>query len=265
MENNNLEQWIAEWLELSPDDPERVHLKEKILSTGFSSGELDEYEKIVKQLDAIPVPGCSPAMTQKFYAEVIPESGDRKTAESIRSFIKNLLPSVLIPRPLPAVTLGILLFIAGFGIGSWWSGDAADLRNMSAELRQMKAMMTFSMLNQSAPTERIRAIHYVNGMSEWDDQIMRIMVNILVEDGNVNVRLIALDALLNKTEHQQVRDGLIYALNRQDTPLVQISIANALISMGESKAVPVFKDLLMNESLNYHVRNRLEKGLKILI
>jgi hypothetical protein len=154
-------------------------------------------------------------------------------------------------------------------IVGWWIGKETvtdnHLGRLGSDLVEMKQMMTFTMLNQSSSTERIRAIQFISGKNGWDQKTYLVLFDILNDDPNVNVRLVALDALLNKVGQSTVREGLIDALKNQNKPLMQLYITDALIKFREEKAVPQFRRMLLQKDLNYRVRNRIMEAIKILI
>jgi HEAT repeat protein len=80
----------------------------------------------------------------------------------------------------------------------------------------------------------------------------------------VNVRLAAVDALRNFTGNPVGRKGLVQALAKQDSPLVQIAILDQIVEVHEKSAVSAVQFLLSSNDLNPEVRQRAQWALKQL-
>jgi HEAT repeat protein len=83
-------------------------------------------------------------------------------------------------------------------------------------------------------------------------------------DQNVNVRLAALDALHPSASNAMVRSGLIQALKRQTSPLVQISLIDLLVEIKEKEAADALRELEQEPDLNPEVRERAQGALERL-
>jgi len=57
----------------------------------------------------------------------------------------------------------------------------------------------------------------------------------------------------------------VRSLERQSSPLVQISIIDLLVEIREQKALKALRFLTRNENANRHVRERAEWGIHQLI
>ena len=78
------------------------------------------------------------------------------------------------------------------------------------------------------------------------------------------MRLAAVDALRNFTDNPIGRKGLVQALAKQESPLVQIAIVDQIVELREKSAVPAVQFLLSSENLNPEVRQRAQWALKQL-
>ena len=87
----------------------------------------------------------------------------------------------------------------------------------------------------------------------------------LNNDPNVNVRLSTLDALSHLANHAEVREGLIKSIIQQDSPIMQLAIADVMLKLQEKKSVNSFKELLKQKDLNPGVRDRIKQTITQLI
>ena len=85
-----------------------------------------------------------------------------------------------------------------------------------------------------------------------------------MHDPNVNVRLAAIDALRQFGGQPVVRSGVVEALGRQDSPMVQVALIDLVVDLKEKESVDTLRKLIQNEKLNEAVRTRAQKGLQEL-
>ncbi|WP_431200274.1 HEAT repeat domain-containing protein [Mucilaginibacter sp. P25] len=87
----------------------------------------------------------------------------------------------------------------------------------------------------------------------------------LNNDPNVNVRLSTLDALTHLTGYPEVREGLIKSIVEQDSPLMQLAIADVMLKLQEKRSVKSFKELLKQKGLDNGVRDKIKQTITQLI
>jgi hypothetical protein len=80
-------------------------------------------------------------------------------------------------------------------------------------------------------------------------------------DSNVSVRLAAVDALRAQLDRPDVVDGLAAALGRQESPLIQVALTDALLAAGADPGVEAVRAILMRDDLDPSVREYLEMAL----
>ena len=163
---------------------------------------------------------------------------------------------------------GILLLVLGIGVGYWLRPTERyenQLSELSNEVQQMRELMILSMLEQSSPTERLKAVNMGFDLPEADARVINALLNTLNHDPNVNVRLAAVEALRQHAGQPTVRQGLIESINKQNSPIVQIALADLMVELQEKKAVEPMKKLLEEDSMDEAVRQKIEKSIDILI
>jgi hypothetical protein len=166
------------------------------------------------------------------------------------------------------IAAGIALFLMGwFGASRFGSGspDNQQLISLNGEVIKLRETLVLSMIGQASPVERIKAVNMMNQMEQADGKIVQSLLSTLENDENDNVRLIALDALIKYAKQPSVREGLINSISKQTSPMVQLRLAEIMVSLQEKRSVPEFEKILNNANLNYSVRNKLDETVKILI
>jgi hypothetical protein len=171
-------------------------------------------------------------------------------------------------NPVWKIAAGIALFLMGwFGASLIGKGtaDNQQLASLSSEVVRLRETLVLAMIEQNSPVERIKAVNMMNQMDQADGKIIQSLLSTLENDENDNVRLIALDALIRYANQPAVREGLINSISKQTSPMVQLRLAEIMVSLQEKRSVPEFEKILNNANLNYSVRIKLDETVQILI
>ena len=128
----------------------------------------------------------------------------------------------------------------------------------------MRQMMLLSLIENPSATERLRAVSYTNEMEQVDSKVIDALLTTLNNDDNVNVRLATLEALAELAQNPHVREGLVHSLTRQESPLVQVALADVMVKLQEKRSIKVFKQLLRKDDLNILVKSKIEQTIKDL-
>ncbi|MEL6559286.1 MAG: HEAT repeat domain-containing protein [Bacteroidota bacterium] len=163
-----------------------------------------------------------------------------------------------------AIALLIIGGIIGAGISSGDNQDA-DIISLKDDIRQMKQMLVSAMLEEHSAMDRIKAVSFTEEMVQPDIEVINVLVKSLTSDKSPNVRIAAANALEKWNEVPVVRAELVKAMEFQRDPIVQITLINILISMGEKGAVKPFRKLVEDESVEELVRKQAQIGLEVLI
>ena len=81
----------------------------------------------------------------------------------------------------------------------------------------------------------------------------------------MNVRLAALGALMPFVQRSDVREGLIRSIAQQDSPLVQLSLAEMMVAIAEKKSVGELQKLVDSDRTPKEVKNRIKESIQVLI
>ncbi len=161
--------------------------------------------------------------------------------------------------------VGLAALVVGV-LGGWWllpsQEQKQDLAQLSGEIQDMKEMMMLTLMEQPKAQERIRAVSLVSEMSTVDDHVVNSLVSALNTDDNVNVRLAALESLVNYGKLPVVRSALIASIQEQESALLQVSIADALVLIQAKNSIgtldklnETIEDDLVKEKLNESIKN----------
>ena len=267
MKDLMIEELVLKYLEGNRTQKQKEEIKTRLKELGYDIRDLDNLITLNDQLDKIPSAKPSLAMTDKFYEMLNDYKLQNHKNKNPLGLFFGWLKSHNYQKGVFRFAYSIIILFVGWAIGFWISPNPrvdTQLEFMVSEIKELKTMMSITMLNQPSPTERIKAINALQSINHGDGRVVNALLTTLNTDKNVNVRLFALDVLVQKADNPQVRQGLINSIGRQDSPLMQLALADAMITLREKEAIGQFKLLLQKKELNYSVREKISKSLKIL-
>jgi HEAT repeat protein len=97
-----------------------------------------------------------------------------------------------------------------------------------------------------------------------NEQVVNALLSTLNNDPNVNVRLATLDALAVLGQDAAVRQGLVHALTKQESPLVQSALADVMVQLQVRRSVKPMKEMLQQGNLNEAVKTKIENSIQTL-
>ena len=173
-----------------------------------------------------------------------------------------------LPRRIWQVAAAIVLLLGGAWAGAALQhkkdGQPNEMATLQKEVKEMKEMLLFSLIDDESASQRIKAVSYTEEMSNPDEPVIDALINSLNNDKNANVRLAALYSLSRWADKQNVRDSLVLSLPRQTEPIVQIVLINLLAEKRETRAISPMKAILSNDKALKEVKEAAQKGLRVL-
>ena len=136
-----------------------------------------------------------------------------------------------------------------------------QIAGMREELRDMREMVTLSLLQQQSASERLKGVGYSSQLDQPGNEVTAALVDALMHDPNDNVRLSAVDALKRFASHDEVRRGAVEALSRQTSPLVQLALIELILEVGGTDAAGALRQLSRDTMVDEAVRARAAQGL----
>ncbi len=168
-------------------------------------------------------------------------------------------------RPAFQAAAAAAILVIGIGTGYFVRGrDTSEFPQLRGEVYNMRQLVALSLLQQQNASDRLRGVNYAYRVEQSDPQVLSALLTTLDHDSNVNVRLAAVDAVRNFTDNPVGRKGLVQALAKQDSPLVQIAILDQIVELHEKSAVTAIQFLMSGQDVNPDVRQRAQWALKQL-
>lgn len=259
MEQNKIDDLVAKYNE-GLTDPSEVQQLEQLIEEGrVELTQLRSLDILEERLIAIETPSPSLALDDKFYAVLAKE---KKKQESASLSFSMPSWSWLAPRLAFAVTL----IVAGFASGYFFNGRRdSDVELLAAEVVSLKETMMLSLLEKESATDRLKAVSLTTEMDRVSQAVTTALFQTLNSDPSVNVRLAALEALAPYSKDGKVREELVRSIAKQESPLVQVALADLMAQIQEKKSVREFDGILKDEKTPMEVKKRIKESLNVLI
>jgi len=170
----------------------------------------------------------------------------------------------------PAAQFGLVLVLLAAGLGLGWhlrpGPGSRDIEALMSEVRRLRDEVALVQTDQASAVDRLSAINNIRRTGRLlPASVLETLIETLVSDPSVNVRLAAVDALASHLDRRAVSDGLRGALPGQSSPLVQIAMIETLAGLDDPQGQQVVRDLLTDDrvdpAVRAHVRWRLGRSL----
>jgi hypothetical protein len=158
----------------------------------------------------------------------------------------------------PALQMGIAaaLALVGVLIGQQLPSPVdSEVAALRAEVRTVG----LALLDHQSASERLLGVEWSRRTAQ-SPEVVNALLERVQYDSNLSVRLAAVDALRGELDRPDVRDGLVSALERQDSPLLQVALTDALLA-GDQPAVDAVRGVLGRAELDPAVREYLLMAL----
>lgn len=241
-------------------DPAEIKQIEALIEAGeIRLTDLRELEHLDEQFLKMESPVPSIRLDDAFYASLREEK--QKVSAGGLSFRMPEWNSLF-----SRLALAASLLLAGFLGGYFLQKPAStDVHELSQQVSDLKEMMMLTMLEKESATDRLKAVSLTSDMGKVSDKVSGALFKTLNEDENANVRLAALEALAAYAKDSNVRTELIRSIAIQDSPLVQVALAELMVSIEEKKSVSELQKLLQNKNTPKEVKSKIEKSINVLI
>jgi Putative zinc-finger/HEAT repeats len=171
-------------------------------------------------------------------------------------------------QPVVQAALAALLLIAGVLAGALLPRPAptqgSEITELRRELHDMREMLTLSLMQQQSAAERLRGVSWSNQIDKPGNEIVGALLDTLLHDPNVNVRLASVDALKRFSMQADVRLGTLRALTEASSPMLQVAIIDFMVETRDTSAVGALQRLARDATANESVRGRAAWGLEKL-
>jgi hypothetical protein len=141
------------------------------------------------------------------------------------------------------------------------STEVAQLRD---ELSQMRQMVALSLMQQQSASERLKGVNWSYELQQPGGEVLAALLNTLMHDNNINVRLATVEALRQFGDQPIVRRGVVQAIGQEESPMVQVALIDLAVDLREKESIETLRQLTADENVNGAVRERALRGIEEL-
>lgn len=265
MERNEIKALLVKY-NAGQASAEEVNILEKYIEAGvIDLSELQELYTIEEQIMQLEVPAPSLQLDDNFYQMLAQEKKSQLKTFSWKKFFAW-------PDMLPRLAFASVTLLAGLAIGYWVRPQASEgtanngqIAELSQQVTDLKEMMMLSLLEKESATDRLKAVSLTQEMNQVSTKVTRALFETLNNDSNVNVRLAALDALKPYVKESSVREELIRSIAKQESPLVQVELAEMMAALQEKSSVKELEKLLQQQNTAKEVKQKIRETIQVLI
>jgi hypothetical protein len=259
MDQEKINKLIAKYNQQQAD-PSEVNEVEQLLEAGkIELHQLDTLHKIHERVMEVKMPIPSANLDDIFY-QMLKKMQVKDKRFSWHNFFSW-------PEMTPKLAFASVTLVIGF-LGGYLLMPAAqsntEVSKLTQEVAQMKEVMMLSLLEKESATERLKAVSLTNEMTTVSDKVTNALLQTLNNDENINVRLEALEALKPFVRDSRIRSALVRSIGKQESPLVQVALAELMVELQEKSSVKELQKILNNERTPQEVKTRIEEGIKTM-
>lgn len=261
MEVERIQELIAKYNAMTADPAELREIERLIEGGIIDIEDLVELRTMDEGIGRLGAPAPSISLDHKFHAMLQAEK--KSVRPSSFSWQSLFTWKGLAPRLAFASLALVVGFIAGSYLGIPGQKDR-EIQEIGKEVSSLKEIMMLSMLEKESPTERLKAVSLTQEMDQVSRSVTNALLQTLNHDDNVNVRLAALDALRPYSQQGEVREALIRSISRQDSPLVQIALAELMEALQAKSSVKELQKIMHDNNTPSDVKKKIQQSIEVL-
>ncbi|MEP3207857.1 MAG: hypothetical protein ABJN95_01630 [Maribacter sp.] len=268
MEQEKFEMWMMEYLSGALDESQRNDFENYLQEHPQHKEEFEEMSGTWIEIDKIQVPEPSERMDAAFFNMLhteIEKKEDKKLGwyQGLQSFFSAM--------QMPQLAFGVLLLAIGLGIGYVLKTNPVQapiesvVSTPNSETEEVREQLVLTLLEQTSANKRLQGANEAAKLKDANELIIKALFTTLNNDPNINVRLVAIESLAKYVETPEVRMGLVKSIALQDSPLVQIALADLMVTLQEKTSIESMKQLLEQPDIDNTVKQKLEESINHII
>ena len=161
---------------------------------------------------------------------------------------------------------GLATLLIGLFLGNLFQSNSSNKIDVLAQqLQETQETMMLALLEKESSRDRLKAVKITHQMDDVSNAVIEAMLATLNNDGNVNVRLAAVEGLSQYVDNPMVREGLIKSIKNQSAPMVQLALAELMVELQDKQSVNEFQDLMKQEEMPTEIKAEIKKKIKVLL
>lgn len=164
--------------------------------------------------------------------------------------------------------LGIAMtFLVGLALGGYMDIFSTNqgMNNNSIAIDNSGLVRFASLEKTPHAGDRIKGIIDTKSRSNLNAKILHALNDVICHDPNINVRLTAIETLVMFWDSPEAREILIKSIPYQDSPTVQLELADIMISLEAESSSDKWNQLLSSTQVEPDIKSQLENTLKEIL
>ncbi len=226
--------------------------------------EVEQLKMAWLKLDDQIIPEPSEQMDNRFYAMLREESQEKNTnKDTFLNRLRAFFFSDDIGLTMRQVAFACLLLVGGVFLGNKFQKSVADVSpTLASETDEVRSELVMALIDQPSASKRLQAVNEANKLDAATDIIIDALFKTLHNDPNINVRLATIESLSKYAAQPKVRQGLVESINQQESPLVQLALADLMVTLQEKGSIDSMKELLEQPDIDTTVKQQIRSSIE---
>ena len=265
MDKNTYEILAMEFLNGEINEADRIRFESFLEANLDYKHDFDVLRSSWEAADMTKVPEPSMEMDQKFFQMLDAQIKEAKKSNWTEKLFSSL-SWIFKPQLAYAILILGVGLLGGYYLNDGNSGQIIQPQLSSVnETEEVREKLVLTLLEQPSANKRLEGVSEANKFNAVDETVVEALLKTLNSDANVNVRLAAIEVLTNYVDNPTVRLGLIQSIPNQESPIIQVTLANLMLALEEKKSIEPFKQLLKEKELDTTVKKRIENTIESII
>lgn len=249
-------EFLPEYWDSTLDEIPRRELEAHLATCPACRSEAARLKTFWMRLGAIPDEAPAAAARGRFEA-LLSDYQHAVHPGRIDSFLQNWWPR----RPVVQLAYSLGMLAVGLLAGHAFTVDVQqgrEVAQLQEEIGSTRQMVALSLMREQSASQRLKGVDWSYRIPRPEPQVVNALLETVNYDDTVDVRLAAVDALRRLSTEEDVRSRMARALDRQDSPLVQIALIDALADSRTPEAVAAIRRVAQMKSINPAVQAHAE-------
>lgn len=246
-------EFLPEYWDSVLDEVPRRELEAHLATCASCRNEAARLKTFWLRLGAIPDEAPSTASRGRFDA-LLSDYRREVRGSRLDAFFENWWPK----RPVAQMACAMATLLIGLLAGHSLTVDVQrtkEVARLQDEVTSTRQLVALSMMRQQSASDRLKGVDWSSQIPRPEPQVVRALFETVNYDDAVDVRLAAVDALRRLSSEAAIRSQMAGALSRQDSPLVQIALMDALADYRTPESLAAIRRIADSTAMNPAVKS----------
>ena len=220
----------------------------------FDSEDAGE-QQLWRELADLPQEAApSQQLRRRFYDEL--EHADRRMHGR-----RRWLSLISAPGLVAALGCAVVGVMIGLLLRTSAAPEHAELAQLQQQVAILNRNLVLDRLENDSPSKRLLGVIEASDLASRDPEIMRALLERAVDDRVHSVRTAAIDAIGPRVGTPSVGDELMASLEKAESPLVQLALADLVLRYGNPKQLEQLLQLSERGQLHPDVAQHVKSSV----